>query len=131
MRRLLQKIALALIANSLTVWIVTSLLASRFMVTGDPYWSGVVWVGVTLGLLNTFIKPLLKVITLPFVLVTMGLFLVVINALLLVLLEYLFGNLLQATGANVEVFGGALSYFIVGFALAIINTLLHWLFKNK
>ena len=40
-------------------------------------------VSFILGLLNTFIKPLLALISIPFILVTFGLFLVVINAILL------------------------------------------------
>ncbi|HEX2899201.1 MAG TPA: phage holin family protein [Bacteroidia bacterium] len=40
-------------------------------------------VSFVLGLLNSFIKPLLTLIAIPFILVTFGLFLVVINAVLL------------------------------------------------
>lgn len=40
-------------------------------------------VSFILGLLNTFIKPLLQLISIPFILVTFGLFLVVINAVML------------------------------------------------
>lgn len=40
-------------------------------------------VSFVLGLLNTFIKPLLALVSIPFILVTFGLFLVVINAILL------------------------------------------------
>jgi putative membrane protein len=42
-------------------------------------------VSFVLGLLNTFIKPLLALISIPFIVVTFGLFLVVINAVLLML----------------------------------------------
>lgn len=42
-------------------------------------------VSFVLGLLNTFIKPLLQLISIPFILITFGLFLVVINAVLLML----------------------------------------------
>lgn len=39
-------------------------------------------VAVVLGLLNTFIKPILIVLTIPFTVVTLGLFLLVINILI-------------------------------------------------
>lgn len=49
----------------------------------DNIWWAVV-VSFILGLLNTFIKPLLQLISIPFILVTFGLFLIVINAVLLI-----------------------------------------------
>ena len=40
---------------------------------------------VIFSLVNTFIKPILRIITLPITAVTLGLFLIVINALMLLL----------------------------------------------
>ena len=53
-------------------------------------WSGVEWwqfllVAVIFSLVNSFIKPILRIITLPITAVTLGLFLLVINALMLLL----------------------------------------------
>lgn len=48
----------------------------------ESFWTAI-WVGLLLGLLNTIIKPLLTVISIPLILLTFGLFLVVINAVLL------------------------------------------------
>jgi putative membrane protein len=42
-------------------------------------------VAVVLGLLNIFIKPILVLLTLPVTLVTLGLFLLVINAVIILL----------------------------------------------
>lgn len=43
---------------------------------------------VVLSALNTFIKPLLVLLTIPFTLLTLGLFLVVINASMIMLTDY-------------------------------------------
>ncbi len=43
------------------------------------------WAGVILGLVNAFVRPVLFVLTLPITLVTLGLFLFVLNALCLAL----------------------------------------------
>jgi putative membrane protein len=40
------------------------------------------WVALVLGLLNTLVRPVLVLLTLPVTLITLGLFLFVINALL-------------------------------------------------
>jgi len=45
-------------------------------------------VAVVLGLLRLFVKPILVVLTLPVTIVTLGLFLFVINALIVLLADY-------------------------------------------
>ena len=42
-------------------------------------------VGLVFGVVNTFITPIVKVLSIPFIIVTLGLFLVVVNALMLLL----------------------------------------------
>jgi putative membrane protein len=44
--------------------------------------------GLLLGLINFFIKPILKIISAPLIALTLGLFIIVINIALLWLLEY-------------------------------------------
>jgi putative membrane protein len=46
--------------------------------------------GVLLGLLNSTIKPVLKLMTMPIVILSLGLFIIVINALMLWVVDYLF-----------------------------------------
>src|SRR5260221_11954822 len=47
-------------------------------------WTALV-VALVMGILNLFVKPLLVILTLPFTIITFGLFLLVINALLVLL----------------------------------------------
>jgi putative membrane protein len=71
-----------------------------------------------LGLVNTFIRPLLVLLTLPVTLVTLGLFIFVINALLF----WLVGSFVQ--GFHVagfwSAFFGAILYSIISWALSAI-----------
>lgn len=46
--------------------------------------------GVLLGVLNKIVKPPIKLISMPLIILTLGLFLVVINALMLWLVDYTF-----------------------------------------
>lgn len=46
------------------------------------------WVTVVLGLLNTFLKPVLVFFTIPVTLFTLGLFLLVINAIIVLICDY-------------------------------------------
>ncbi len=47
-----------------------------------PWW-GLALVAAIFGLINTVVRPLLTLLALPFVIITMGLFLLIINALML------------------------------------------------
>jgi putative membrane protein len=50
-------------------------------------------VALIFGLVNTFLKPILRILTLPITLMTVGLFLLVLNALLLLLVGAISGEL--------------------------------------
>ena len=63
-------------------------------------------VAVVLGLLNIFIKPILVILTLPVTIITLGLFLLVINAVIILLCTKIVG------GFTVDTFWTAL--FLAG-----------------
>lgn len=50
-------------------------------------WKALAVAGLALGLANTFVRPILVFFTLPLTLLTLGLFLLVINALMLMLVS--------------------------------------------
>ena len=54
-----------------------------------PNFTDALILAVVLALLNTFIKPILVILTLPITIITMGLFLFVINALIILLADRL------------------------------------------
>ncbi|HLO72313.1 MAG TPA: phage holin family protein [Flavobacterium sp.] len=45
-------------------------------------------VAIVLGLLNTFLKPVLVFLTIPATLITLGLFLLIINAVIILICDY-------------------------------------------
>ena len=50
-------------------------------------------VAVIFGVLNAVVKPILQVLSLPFIVLTLGLFLIVVNAIMLALTSWLSGVL--------------------------------------
>lgn len=48
-------------------------------------WASALLVALVLGLLNIFVKPVLVILTLPATIITLGLFLLVINAVIILL----------------------------------------------
>ena len=70
-----------------------ALYSASWFVTGFVFIGGIkeyAVAGVVLGLLNLLVKPVLKMISLPVIILTLGLFTVVINALLLWAVDYIF-----------------------------------------
>ncbi|CAN5486438.1 MAG: phage holin family protein [Chloroflexi bacterium] len=62
---------------------VAVLLVPNLEFTGD--WWKLLLVAFIFGLINTFLRPVLRILTLPITIMTLGLFLLVINAVLLLL----------------------------------------------
>ena len=64
-------------------------------------------VAIVLGLLNVFIKPIFVLLTLPFTIFTLGLFLLVINAVIILLCTNIVG------GFSVDSFWTALLFSVI------------------
>jgi len=97
------------------VWILNAvaLLAVAFVLPGivvSSFWSAML-AAVVLGFLNTLVKPLLILLTLPITVVTLGLFLLILNALMF----WLAGSMFQ--GFKVDGFwwavAGAILYSVI------------------
>ncbi len=108
----------------LLVWILNAvaLLVVAYILPGivvASFWSAM-WAALVLGLINMLVKPLFVLLTLPITIVTVGLFLFVINALMF----WLAGSILSSfrvTGFWWAV-GGALLYSLIsGFLTNLIN----------
>ena len=77
-------------------------------------WGSVLFAAVILGLVNAFVKPAMIFLTIPLTIITLGLFLLVINALVLQLVAAI------SPGVRVSGFGQAVLGSIV---LTILNLL--------
>lgn len=105
------QLLIRLIITTIAV-LVTDLLLSG--VHAEDFLTGLL-VAVVLGLLNTFLKPVLVLFTLPVTLLTLGLFLLVINAGLVLLAARI------VPGFVVESFWWALGFSIL---LSIVQGIL-------
>lgn len=107
-----------ILLSSIAVIIASYLLPG---VAVDSFMTAII-IAVILSLLNVTVKPILIVLTIPLTVFTLGLFLVVINALIVLLADYLI------PGFIVDNFWWALLFSIL---LSIINALLTDLSKEK
>ena len=112
--------------NLLAVWIVNALalLALPYVVPTIQIagFGTALLVAVVLGLINTLLRPLLVLLTLPVTLLTLGLFIFVINALLF-----------QLAGTLIDGFqvGGFWSAMFGSIAYSLISWLLSALLLRK
>jgi putative membrane protein len=94
----------------------------EFDFSQEGAWWQFLLVALIFGLVNTFLKPILTILSLPITMVTLGLFLVVINALLLLLVAWISTEL--ALGFTVDGFVpallGAIIISIVSFLLSMV-----------
>jgi putative membrane protein len=76
-------------------------------------------VALVLGILNTFVKPILVILTLPITILTLGLFYLVLNVIIIYIADYFIG------GFNVA---GFLPALLFSFVLAIVGWILDSIF---
>ncbi|WIM85852.1 phage holin family protein [Candidatus Mycobacterium wuenschmannii] len=72
--------------TGLALWVVTKLVPGLYFVGGDTRLQriGIIFaVAVVFGLVNAFIKPIVQILSIPLYILTLGLFHIVINALML------------------------------------------------
>lgn len=104
------KILISAIAVFATAYILKGVTVKNF--------GSALLVAIVLGVANALIRPVLVVLTIPITVLTLGLFLLVINALLIMLVDAI------VAGFKVKNFWWALLFSII---LSIINSILTWI----
>ena len=111
------KTVIKLLLTALAVVLISKLLSG---VSVDGYTSAII-VAIVLALLNMFVKPLLILFTLPATILTLGLFLFVINACIILLADKMID------GFSVSSFWVALLFSVL---LTILQSILYSLLKE-
>lgn len=105
------KFLINILATTIAVFVVSQVLPGVVL---DDITSAFI-VAVVLGVLNTFVKPVIKILTLPITVLTLGLFSMVINIALLYLTDYLVKGLTLTSFLTVVLFG---------FLVSVVSSLL-------
>ncbi|MFB7138074.1 phage holin family protein [Gottfriedia sp. NPDC056225] len=109
----------SLAINSLVFIVVAGFLQPDFYVKNI---ATAIIAALVLSILNTIIRPVLILITLPVTIFTMGLFLFIINAFTLEITDYLLGDALRVNGFGtaiiasilISTFSMLIQYFVFG-----------------
>ncbi len=89
-------------------------------------WLSFVWLALIFGLLNALLRPLLKFLTCPLIILTLGLFTLLINTFLFWLAGLIGANF--HVGFTVDGFWPA---FLGGLVVTVISVILTTIFKDE
>ena len=107
-----------ILLTALAVYILSVLLKPHVEISS--FTTAIIF-ALVLAVLNAIVKPLLIILTLPITIITLGLFLLIINALIILLAAKF------VSGIHVE---GLLWAIIFSILLSLVSTLLHRLEKG-
>lgn len=107
-------VVVSLIANAVAVIVVASVMPDQM---GYVSWTAVGIFAVVVGILNAFLRPLVRFLTAPIGCITLGLFSIVINGLMFWLAARL------DLGVNATFFGATVTALVAGLASGVLSQL--------
>jgi putative membrane protein len=107
------------LAIVIAVYIAAAVLPS--MIRYSSY-GGLAAFGLVLGVLNAFVGPVLKVLTFPLTVLTLGLFSLVVNALLFWFAASISGSLV---GIGTVTVSGFLAALIAALVVSVVSVIVH------
>jgi putative membrane protein len=124
----MKSFAIKVLVNGVALWVASLLLKGiNFGAGGTGLKSQLVtilWVAVIFGLVNAVIKPVLKSFALPVIIVTLGLFTLVINAAMLELTSWFADQFSLAFSVDHFVWDALLGSIIITFVSMVLHMVL-------
>ena len=113
------------VVTAASLWLATYLPTGAHIVApaGEDYFVALAISAIALGLLNAIVRPVLLLLSLPITCMTLGLFIIVVNGLMLLIL-----TLVPFTGFQVD---GLWSAIIAGIVVSIASFLLNQFVPDK
>ena len=105
---------LRLLVNALSIAVIARLLPG--ITVANNAFETYLLIGLVFGVLNALVKPLLTLLTCSLVVLTFGLFILVINGLMLLLTARILGDIFIVDGLGTAILGGII--------ISIINMIL-------
>jgi putative membrane protein len=113
---------LRILANAAALWAATQIVPG---VQHTGPWTSLLLVALVFGLLNALVRPILQLLTCPLILLTLGLFTFVINAIVLWLTSTISESF--GLGFHVSGFGAA---FLGALVVTVVSVLLSLIFRE-
>jgi putative membrane protein len=113
------KLALRLIINAIALWLAITFVPG---IRAEPSWIGILGLALVFGLVNALLRPLLTLLTCPFLILTLGLGTLLINTLLFWLSGWI--GTLFGFGFTVDGFWAAFFGALIVSLVSVVLTLL-------
>lgn len=114
-------IIIRILINAAALWVAVALLDGFNFDLDSGSWLAFLAVALLLGVINAIVRPILRLLTFPAILLTLGLFLLVINAISLAIVVAVSGAL--GLGLTSEGFGWT-------FLAALLISLVSWALES-
>ncbi|MDB5186428.1 MAG: hypothetical protein JWL85_951 [Candidatus Saccharibacteria bacterium] len=108
--------------SSLGLWIAAGLFADHISYSSSSHAFAILVAGLILALVNTVIKPIVVILSLPAILFSLGLFMIVINGLMVLLVSWLY------SGLEVANFVAAM---LAGMVIGLVNYLVTTILEER
>ena len=114
---------LRILANALAIYLAAWLIPGVDIITSNTAgWKILLICGVILSLINAIIRPILKLISLPLIIITFGLFSFVINVLMVWLLTRFVPQLIIT---------GVIAFILTALVVSVTNAAVNYLTKKE
>ena len=114
----MKTIVIRILINAAALWVAAQLIGG---ITLSDSVGEVLLVAIIFGLINAFLKPLATLLTFPVIMLTLGLFTLIVNAAMLLITDAISG------GLDVDGFGSAL---LGGIVISVVSWLLSMFLKD-
>lgn len=117
------RLLLRILINAAALWVAAYLVPG--IQAGGA--GSILAVAVVFGLVNALVRPILKLLSCPIIFLTLGLFTLVLNALMLMLTAWVGAQL----GIDFKVAGFWPSAFLGALVVSVVSTVLSWFLPDK
>jgi putative membrane protein len=117
-KQLLTRFVIRWLVSSLGLWVAAAILGPSRLDLGG-HWVTVLGAGFFLALVNMLIKPLLIILSFPAIIISLGLFMLVVNGLVILIASWIY-NPLNVQGLGVAIVAG----IIVGLVNYLVSRVL-------
>ena len=116
-------LAVTAVAVGVAVWLVPGI----DLIGGTSAWAGIALFALILSLVNISIRPIMQVLSLPVTVLTLGIFYLVVNTLMLYIAAWLANGIFQV-GFDIVSFGSA---FVASIVISIVSSLMNALVGKR
>lgn len=110
---------LSILVTAAALWVTTAIVPG---IQIESTVTSFLIVAVIFGLVNAFVRPFVKLLSLPVTILTLGLFSFIVNAMMLMLTAWFAGNVMSIQGDGIAYLGWALlGSIVVSIASTVIG----------